>query len=101
MISETLKEISSVAGKTIYPHNAATTVSMFTWCLLAIVISYAFTSSLIAGLSVQLKTRPPETFQELVEQNYIIKPFTRLDSPKIYEMSGLGNMIMVGYKTHT
>ncbi len=82
-----------------FPNNIATTIAMFTWCLLAIVISYAFTSSLIAGLSVRLKTRPPQTFKELEEQDYVVKPFVYGSGRVPYAATYIGETIMVSQKT--
>ena len=66
---------------------------MFTWCMAAIILSYAFTSSLIAGLSVQLRIDPPETWAELLESDYVIKMFTNgNDKPGM----PIGLQIMVG-----
>ena len=45
---------------------------MFAWLCGAMVLSYAFTSSLIAALSTPLMEKPMRTWQDLLDNDYII-----------------------------
>ena len=46
---------------------------MFIWCLAGIVISYGFTSVLISALSKPKKEKAMETWQDLWDNDYVLK----------------------------
>ena len=59
-------------GKEISILNRQTGIIMFSWILGALILSYAFTSSLIAALSKPAKEQPMRTWQDLISNNFTI-----------------------------
>ena len=59
-------------GSTIPIGNAQVTLTMTTWSISALVLSYAFTSSLISSLTKPAVEKPMRTWQDLLNNDYII-----------------------------
>ena len=61
-----------VVGKEISLSNISSNMVMFSWLCGAVVLSYAFTSSLIAALSRPALEQPMRTWQDLLDNDYVI-----------------------------
>ena len=59
-------------GKEMFIVNKPSGILMFVWLLGSFILSYAFTSSLIAALSRPAMEKPMYTWQDLLENNYVL-----------------------------
>ncbi len=53
---------------------------MVGWILAALVLCYSFTGSLISALTVPALEKPPESWQDLIDRNYVLKSPVYIDS---------------------
>ena len=59
-------------GKPIKAEDNSTGILMVCWILAAFVISYGFAGALISALTAPTLEKPPNTWQELVDREYVI-----------------------------